>query len=187
MSSQYCELCSAIQNGKLIQLQPLEGLELISIDGLNYECFNTSGGIGSLAEIYKGKVKNLTYKTIRYPGHCEMLRFLINDLKLIDDRETLRKILINAVPRSSQDVVLIYISVTGKKNGILQEENYVKKVYGQNIDGQHYDAIQTTTAGGLCAIVDKVLTNPENYKGFIKQEEFTLDDIIDSPFGYCYE
>jgi hypothetical protein len=35
---------------------------------VNYEAFNTSGGLGTLAETLAGQVQYLDYKTIRYPA-----------------------------------------------------------------------------------------------------------------------
>ena len=58
-----------------VKLMPLDDLEEIKIDGLTYEAFNTSGGIGSLPETYRGRISHLSYKTIRYPGHCAKMRF----------------------------------------------------------------------------------------------------------------
>ena len=50
----------------------------------------------------------MNYKTLRYPGHCEKIQFLMNDLKLNEDRETLKRILEKAIPQTQQDVVIIY-------------------------------------------------------------------------------
>jgi saccharopine dehydrogenase-like NADP-dependent oxidoreductase len=52
---------------------PLDGLEALSLDGITYEAFNTSGGLGSLCESLHGRVEALNYKTVRYPGHCEIV------------------------------------------------------------------------------------------------------------------
>ena len=52
----------------------------------------------------------------------------MNDLKLNEDRETLKRILERAIPQTLQDVVLIYASVMGMRGGALFEENYVKKI-----------------------------------------------------------
>lgn len=184
--NEYGNLCYAIENGKEVMLQPLEGLEKIKIDGLTYEAFNTSGGIGSLAHTYKNKVKHLSYKTIRYPGHCSKIKFLMNDLKLNEDRETLKRILERAIPKTYQDVVLVYVSVTGIREGQLIEENYVKKFYPKKINGHRWSAIQLTTASGICFAVDLVLKNPEKYHGYIRQEQFSFQDIIQNRFGEYY-
>ena len=184
--NEYGNLCNAVENGHEVMLLPLEGLEEIKIDGLTYEAFNTSGGIGSLAETYDSKVKHLSYKTIRYPGHCAKIKFLMNDLKLNDDRETLKRIFEHAIPKTYQDVVLVYVSVTGSQDDQFIEENYVKKFYPKTLHGHRWSAIQLTTASGICTAIDMVLTEPEKYQGFIRQEQFSFDDLIKNRFGDYY-
>jgi len=80
--NEYCEPCEAIVNGQLRETQPLEELEEFSLDGILYEAFNTSGGLGTLCETLAGKVRNLNYRTIRYPGHAAIMKALLNDLRL---------------------------------------------------------------------------------------------------------
>jgi saccharopine dehydrogenase-like NADP-dependent oxidoreductase len=184
--NEYGNPCYAIKNGDEVSLLPLEGLEEIQIDGLTYEAFNTSGGIGSLAHTYAGKVKNLSYKTIRYPGHCSKIKFLMNDLKLNNDRETLKRIFENAIPKTYQDVVLVYVSVTGMQDNEFIEKNYVKKFYPQIINGFSWSAIQLTTASGICTAIDLIFQYPDKYKGFIRQEQFAFDDLINNRFGEYY-
>lgn len=185
--NEYGNLCHGIKHGERVELQPLEGLESISIDGLTYECFNTSGGLGDLADTYKGKVNNLTYKSIRYPGHCDTIKMLMNGLKLNQDRKTLKRILENAIPRTFQDVVIVYVSVVGKQNDVLIEECYLKKIYSDHIEGERWGAIQITTASSLAAIVSLVLADPDKYHGFIQQEFFDINDITQTTFGKIYE
>jgi len=181
--NEYGNMCNGIDDGKEVSLMPLDDLEEIKIDGLTYEAFNTSGGIGSLADSYTNRVKTLSYKTIRYPGHCSKIRFLMNDLKLNEDRDTLKKILEGSIPKTSQDVVLVYASVTGYQDGFYSEENYVKKFYPKTINGLHWSAIQLTTASELCAVIDMVTENKGKYKGFVKQEQFSLKDVTTNRFG----
>jgi saccharopine dehydrogenase-like NADP-dependent oxidoreductase len=184
--NEYGNLCNAVENGKEVLLLPLEGLEEIKIDGLTYEAFNTSGGIGSLVQTYDSKVKQLSYKTIRYPGHCAKIKFLMNDLKLNDDRDTLKRIFEHAIPKTYQDVVLVYVSVTGTQDDQFIEESYVKKFYPQTINGHRWSAIQITTAAGMCTAVDLVLNTPQKYQGFIRQEQISFDDLIKNRFGKYY-
>jgi len=183
--NEYGNICYGIENKKITTLLPLEGYETITVDGLIYEAFNTSGGLGTLAETYKNKVTTMNYKTIRYPGHCQQIKLLMNDLKLNEDRNNLKNILENAVPKTKQDVVLIYVSVIGKIKDDLYEENYVQKVYPKEINNTKWSAIQITTAAGICSVVDLVLNNINNYHGFITQESFMLSDILENRFG-CY-
>ena len=158
--NEYGNLCYGIEDGRKIPLQPLEGYETIELDGLLYEAFNTSGGLGTLADSSVGSVKTMNYKTLRYPGHCEKIQLLMKDLKLNEDRKTLKRVLEHAIPQTLQDVVLIYASVTGTKHGEFFEENYVKKIYPQCIKGKLWSAIQVTTASSVCCVMDIVLRNP---------------------------
>jgi saccharopine dehydrogenase-like NADP-dependent oxidoreductase len=181
--NEYGNPCEAMADGRLVEIQPLEGLEEIEIDGTLYEAFNTSGGLGSLAQSCGARCESMDYKTIRYPGHCAQMRLLMNDLKLNQDRATLKRILENAVPQTLQDVVIVYAAVTGMQNGELREENYVSKIYPQMIAGRLWSAIQVTTASGLCAVLDLVLATPERYHGLVTQESFRLPDILTNRFG----
>ncbi|MBS0397090.1 MAG: saccharopine dehydrogenase NADP-binding domain-containing protein [Proteobacteria bacterium] len=184
--NEYGNPCQAIVDGRMVEAAPLEGLEEIEIDGTLYEAFNTSGGLGSLAETYGASAQIMNYKTMRYPGHCEQMRLLMNDLKLNQDRATLKRILENAVPQTLQDVVIVYAAVTGTQDGEFREENYVNKVYPQVIAGRLWSAIQVTTAAGITSVIDLVLSNPDRYQGFVAQEKFRLPEILSNRFGRLY-
>jgi saccharopine dehydrogenase-like NADP-dependent oxidoreductase len=184
--NEYGNPCLGIAGGQAVESEPLEGLEEIEIDGMRYEAFNTSGGLGSLGETYGARCETMNYKTIRYPGHCAQMRLLMNDLKLNQDRGTLKRILENAVPQTLQDVVIVYVAVSGRQDGELREENFVIKVYPQEILGRLWSAIQVTTAAGITAVVDLVLAKPGAYRGFVRQEQFRLPDVLANRFGTWY-
>ena len=185
--NEYGNPCHAIADRRLVEAAPLEGLEEIEIDGTLYEAFNTSGGLGSLGETFGERCEQMNYKTIRYPGHCEQVRLLMNDLKLNQDRSTLKRILENAVPQTLQDVVIVYVAVTGRQGGELREENYVNKIYPQQISGRLWSAIQVTTAAGITAVVDQVLAKPGAYRGFVRQEQFRLPAVLANRFGAWFQ
>ncbi|KTD64117.1 saccharopine dehydrogenase family protein [Legionella spiritensis] len=184
--NEYGNPCYGIENGEAAVMKPLEGLEAIQIDGCEYEAFNTSGGVGSLAELYDGKIRSLNYKTMRYPGHCEKMRLLMNDLKLNEDRDTLKRILERAIPKTYQDIVIVYVTVEGIRQGELTEKSYVRKVYPETICGLEWSAIQVSTASGVCAVVDLVLGQANEYKGLVLQENFNLTDVLANRFGRHY-
>jgi saccharopine dehydrogenase-like NADP-dependent oxidoreductase len=184
--NEYGNPCFAIADRRLVEAAPLEGLEEIEIDGTPYEAFNTSGGLGSLGDTYGQRAESMDYKTIRYPGHCSQMRLLMNDLKMNQDRSTLKRVLENAVPQTLQDVVIVYVAVTGRQGGELREENYVSKIYPQMIAGRLWSAIQVTTAAGIAAVVDLVLRTPGRYRGFVRQEDFRLVDVLENRFGRYY-
>ena len=181
--NEYGNPCLAISDRRLIEVLPLEGLEEIEIDGTLYEAFNTSGGLGSLGETYGERCEQMNYKTIRYPGHCGQMRLLMNDLKLNQDRGTLKRILENAVPQTVQDVVIIYVAVSGRQEGEFREENYVNKIYPQQICGRLWSAIQVSTAAGIAAVADLVLADAGAYRGFVRQEQFRLPALLANRFG----
>ncbi len=183
--NEYGNPCQSVVDGRAVEVAPLEGLEEIEIDGTLYEAFNTSGGLGSLAETHGIGVESMNYKTIRYPGHCAQMRLLMNDLKLNQDRATLKRILESAVPQTLQDVVIVYAAVTGKQEGELREENYVNKIYPQMVAGRLWSAIQVTTAAAAAAVLDLTLQHPE-LAGFVAQEQFRLPEILANRFGRHY-
>lgn len=184
--NEYGNTCYGIENGHEVTLLPLEGLESIVLDGVVYEAFNTSGGLGTLAETYDGKVSTMNYKTVRYPGHCKDIKLLMNELKLNHDRNTLKRILENAVPQTKQDVVLIYVSVTGIRHNGFYEQNLVKKIYPQEFLGETWSSIQVTTATGLLGVMDIVLNDIENFQGFTTQEQISLQQFLQNRFGRYY-
>lgn len=185
--NEYGNPCYGIEEGKKIVLLPLEGYETITLDGVKYEAFNTSGGLGNLADTYENKVRIMTYKTIRYPGHCEKIKLLMQDLKLNHDRKTLKTILENAIPKTKQDVVLIYVSVTGLQDDQLFEKNYAKKIYPKVIVNNKWSAIQISTAAGICGVIDIIINHPDQYKGFIPMESISLHEFLNNRFGQYYD
>ena len=184
--NEYCEPCEAIVNGQLRETQPLEELEEFSLDGILYEAFNTSGGLGTLCETLAGKVRNLNYRTIRYPGHAAIMKALLNDLRLRDRRELLKDILENAVPITLQDVVIVFVTVSGLRGGQLMQETYANKIYAAPLGGRVRSAIQITTAGGICAVLDMLSAGKLPKSGLIRQEDIKLAAFLANRFGRCY-
>src|SRR5213075_1014712 len=169
--NEYGNPCEAIHEGKMLEVLPLEGLEHFSLDGVDYEAFNTSGGVGTLCETLRGKVRTLNYKTIRYRGHRDLMAFLLNELRLNDRRALLKDILENAVPITVQDVVLIFCTVSGLKDGRLIQVTDARKIYHGECFGEQWSAIQITTAGSLCAIIDLHAAGKLPDTGFVRQEQ----------------
>lgn len=184
--NEYGNPCYGIVGGKSVTMAPLEDLESIQIDGSEYEAFNTSGGLGSLGDLYLGRVQTMNYKTIRYPGHCAKMRFLMNDLRLNEDRPTLKHIFERTIPKTYQDMVIIYVSVEGTRHGEFAERSYFKKIYPVTLAGLHWSSIQISTASGICAIVDLLLKDTNPPRGLVLQENFRLKDVLANRFGQYY-
>ena len=115
--NEYCNPCLAIRDGEAIETIPLEEVERFSLDGVDYEAFNTSGGLGTLGETLAGRVENLNYKTVRYPGHRDIVKILVRDLRLDRRRDLLKDVLEAAIPMTLQDVVLIFVDRDGRAQG----------------------------------------------------------------------
>ena len=184
--NEYCEPCEAIIAGQARTTQPLEDCEEFALDGVIYEAFNTSGGLGTLCETLAGKVKNLSYRTIRYPGHAAFMKALLNDLRLRERRDVLKDILENALPATLQDVVIVYVSVSGQRGGRLMQETYAQKIYSGVIGGRMRSAIQITTASGICAVLDLLADGKLPAAGFVRQEDVALADFLANRFGRHY-
>jgi saccharopine dehydrogenase-like NADP-dependent oxidoreductase len=185
--NEYIERCEAIVDGKLREVPALEEREEFSLDGTRYEAFNTSGGLGTLCETLQGQVRSLNYKTIRYPGHCDLMRVLLNDLQLRHRREVLKDILENAVPATLQDMVIVFVTVTGQREGRHVQETYARKIYGQVVAGTERTAIQVTTAAGICAMLDLLVKGHLPQAGFVRQEEVSLATFLANRFGRVYD
>jgi saccharopine dehydrogenase-like NADP-dependent oxidoreductase len=185
--NEYCHPCEAIRDGHRRQVEPLEGLEHFSHDGVEYEAFNTSGGLGTLCETLKDTVRNLDYKSVRYPGHCALMRFLLEELQFERRQDQLKEIMRLAVPNTMQDVVLVFVTVSGLRNRHLVQKVFARKIFasiGQG--GQPLSAIQITTAAGVCAALDLFREGRLPRSGFIPQERIALDAFLDNRFGRVY-
>ncbi|MBO9447984.1 saccharopine dehydrogenase NADP-binding domain-containing protein [Ruegeria sp. R14_0] len=184
--NEYCNPCDAIVNGERVKTAPLEDYELLGHDGVEYECFNTSGGLGTLPETLDGKARAVSYRSIRYPGHCEILKLLLHDLGLDRRRDLLKDIFETALPRTDQDVVLVYCTAKGMIDGTLREKSLINKSFARTLNGQVWSAIQVTTAAGVLGVVDLMRTGALPSKGFVRQEQVKLADFLNTEFGRLY-
>jgi saccharopine dehydrogenase-like NADP-dependent oxidoreductase len=188
--NEYCKPCEVIHRGHRQEVLALDGLERFAIDGVEYEAFNTSGGLGTLCETLEGKVNELNYKTVRYTGHHYLMDFLINGLRMGDNLETQRqlgRIFDRAIPMTSQDVVLMLCAASGWRQGIYTGETNARKIYHQQVGGEHWSAIQLTTAAAACVAVD--LFRDERLpvkRGFARQEDVALETFLANRFGKYY-
>jgi saccharopine dehydrogenase-like NADP-dependent oxidoreductase len=185
--NEYCHPCEAIRDGQAIEVLPLEGLEHFSLDGTEYEAFNTSGGLGTLCETLAGRVRTLDYKSVRYPGHQALMKLLLEDLQLKDDQQTLKDILRKSIPGTMQDVVLVFVTVSGLRQGQLVQEVFARKIFADRSETAPLSAIQITTAAGICAAVDLFREGALPQRGFIRQEQVELPAFLANRFGRAYQ
>ena len=184
--NEYCQPCAVVLNHKLTLVQPLENLEEVTIDGVRYEAFNTSGGLGSLADTLTGKVRNVSYKSIRYPGHNHLLKFLLHDMKMRDDQDGLAAMWERTLPTTYKDQIVIFVTAIGKRDGRLTESVYAKTVYHQQIASENWSGIQITTAAGVCGVLDLLFEGELPQQGLVKMEDVDYTKFIANRFGSYY-
>ncbi|WP_137133255.1 saccharopine dehydrogenase family protein [Rhizobium sp. FKY42] len=185
--NEYIEPCEAIVEGKFVMVPAMEEREEFSLDGVTYEAFNTSGGLGTLAKSLEGRVRTMNYRTIRYPGHQAIIKALLNDLNLKNRRDVLKDLFENALPATMQDVVVIFVTVCGWKDGRYLQESYANKVYAGVVAGKRMSAIQITTAAGITTVLDLLTNDRLPQRGFVRQEEISLEDVLTNRFGRAYD
>jgi len=185
--NEYCHPCEAIHDAQLMDVLPLEGLEHFSLDGTEYEAFNTSGGLGTLCDTLQGRVQTLDYKTVRYPGHRDLMKMLLQELGMQSDQDTLKAIFKRAIPLTMQDVVLVFVTVSGERDGQLVQEVFARKIFADRSESQPMSAIQITTAAGICAALDLFRERRLPQHGFIRQEQVALPDFLANRFGSAYQ
>ncbi len=185
--NEYLNDCEVIENGVRKMVPPLEWVEQIVIDGLQLEAFTTSGGLGTMCDTYDGLVENLDYKSIRYPGHAELMNFFLHELFMRENREFAGKILVNAKPPVSEDLVYIHASVEGWVGEKLTREEFVRTYFPQMIAGRQRRTIAWTTAASICAVVEMVSRGELPDRGFIRQEEISLKSFLATQNGKLYK
>lgn len=203
--NEYCEPCNVMLGGKSVKVPALGGVENFTLNGCEYEAFFTSGGIGSLVDslVAAGKTTaetTLAYKSIRYPGHAELMKFLLQDLRLgqehaaptkggrVFDRALAVDLLEHGCPRTTQDVVVVFITCIGTDpHGTRHQLNFGRTIPATHMFGRLWPAIELTTAAGVCAMVDLHRLGKTDQRGFIKQESVSLEMFNESIFGLGYE
>ena len=184
--NEYIEECDIIKEGKPQKIAAMGMRETLRINGTEYEAFTTSGGLGTMTETYKGRVKNLDYKSIRYPGHCKLMSFLLDDLKMKDKRWELMKIMQDALPPCEQDKVIVYASVTGEKKGSIETAEFVREYGPKTINGMSYKAIAWTTAAAMVSTLQLVDMGHLPERGFVSQEEIPFDKLQWTEYGKLF-
>ncbi|ABC23607.1 saccharopine dehydrogenase family protein [Rhodospirillum rubrum] len=184
--NEYLRPCEAIVDGRLTTVQPMDGLESFSLDGVAYEAFNTSGGLGSLCETYAGRLRALDYRSVRYPGHCALMKVLLDDLGLSRRPELLCELLDAGLPITAQDMVLVLVTARGQRQGRFIEESLISRIFGKPVAGRQLSAIGLTTASGITAVLDLLVEGALPDRGLIRQEDIPLPLFRANRFGRNY-
>lgn len=123
--NEYIEVARVIRDGEIKTVESMTELESLSFDGFPpLEAFQTSGGTSTLPDTFLGKVKQLDYKTIRYAGHCEKFKTMIDlglcssdeivaDFVKVTPRKVFGELLTQHLPADGPDYVLVRLEFKG--------------------------------------------------------------------------
>src|SRR4051794_22739850 len=181
--NEYLNDCEQLRGGELVTVPPLEDLETIVIDGARYEAFTTSGGLGTMCETFAGRVDSLDYKTIRYPGHRELMRFMLQELGLGRRREEAARLLADAYPPVRDDLVIVYAAAEGNSGGRRTREEFVRVYRPRVVAGASRTAIAWTTAAGAVGMLELLAEGSLPASGFVCQEDVSLDALLATSAG----
>jgi saccharopine dehydrogenase (NAD+, L-lysine-forming) len=181
--NEYLNPCEQLRGGELVNASPLSDLETIVIDGAGYEAFTTSGGLGTMCETFAGRVDRLDYKTIRYPGHCQLMRFMLLELGLGRQRDQAVRLLADAYPPVRDDLVIVYVVATGSSGGRPLREEFVRVYRPRTVAGAMRTSIAWTTAAGAVAMIELLAEGSLPGPGFVCQEDVPLDAFLATSAG----
>lgn len=184
--NEYLNDCEVIEEGQRKWVSPMEWHETLYIDGVKLEAFTTSGGLGTMCDTYLGKVANIDYKTMRYPGHMELMNFFFHELLMRERREEAGQILVNAKPPVSEDVVYVHVAAEGLIDGRLSRKEFVRGYRPVDVAGENRTAIAWTTAGSVVGVIEMVKNGALPGQGFLKQEDIPLDAFLKTRTGSLY-
>ncbi len=127
--NEYWEPCIILENGRQKTVNPMTAVESLEFDGIgDLEAFYTSGGTSTLPDTYEGKVDFLDYKTIRYPGHCQLFKPMLEiglasrqEIEVagqkVEPRALFRTVLDKNLTLGGLDMVLVRLTLDGDKDG----------------------------------------------------------------------
>ena len=179
--NEYIEPALILQDGHIKQIPSLTEVEKLEFPQPfgTMEAFYTSGGSSTLPETYKGKINNLDYKTIRYSGHCQLMKSFA-DLGFMNDedinvdgypftkRRLFEKMLSTSLPYDEEDVVLIRITAQGEADGEEKTVQFQAVEYGDTEAG--LSAMMRTTAFSAAIILQMLMDNRIQDRGVLYQE-----------------
>jgi len=178
--NEYAEPCEIIQNGSYATVEPLTRFEDIAWKGWGpLEAFSTAGGTSTMCRIHEGRVTDLEYKTLRFPGHGRVFRSML-ELGLFDEssrvvgnasvspREVLIDALARTLPRDHPDIVLV--RVWREQQGTVTSVQIEDKAHGA------FSALARTTAFPATALADLIVSGRVRRPGVL-----TMNEAVDAP------
>ncbi len=178
--NEYVETPIAIRNGEVVDLQPLGDVERVDFDQPigELEAFNTSGGVSTLPESFAGRLHDLTYKTLRYPGHALAMRWML-ELGLMSDepatvnripvapRQLLGSLIEKHVPLCSRDRALVRIDLSDSS---APDRRHQLQIVDEFDESTGLTAMMRTTAFPAAIILRMLCRGQAARPGVVPQE-----------------
>ena len=181
VSTEYLNDAEVLKVGKVQFIKPLSDREELYIEGELFEADLTSGGSSDLPDYYQHRIKNLEYKSLRYPGHFSWIEQLKKKLGKNLNAEALKMEMLNEIPFQESDRVVMYASVAGRnKLGYWIENNKCLEVRPQKYNSVMMSAIQRTTASALAQSAELLMQG--NMQGPILQSGIPTDEFLTGNF-----
>jgi saccharopine dehydrogenase-like NADP-dependent oxidoreductase len=184
VATEYVKPSLVVRNFEPLAVPSLEDVKPLSIRGILYEEAYTSGGAANLPDALAGKVKNLDYKTLRYPGHYAWARNLLAEAPPDADKiQYLHDRMLETVPRvENDDLVVIYTVVEGRdRKQALHRMEYSQVVRPYKVGQHRLQAIQSTTAASLAEGARFLLKTGK--RGIVLQTDIATDEfLLKGPF-----
>jgi saccharopine dehydrogenase (NAD+, L-lysine-forming) len=185
--NEYLNDCEVIEEGQKKLVSPMEWIETLYIEGVRLEAFTTSGGLGTMCDTYLGKVDNIDYKTIRYPGHVQLMNFFFHELLMRERRELAGQILTHAKPPVDDDVVYVHVAAEGTVDGGLRRKEFVRAYHPVELGGARRTAISWTTSASAVSVIEMVRDGALPPKGFLRQEDISLTRFLKTTTGKLFQ
>lgn len=184
----YTDPSLIIRNGIVQEIPSLSEIETVYFEKFGpLEAFHTAGGTSTLSLSYPN-LETLEYKTIRYPGHAEKFKLLV-DLNLtrndytvevkgqeIKPRDVLLKVLEPIVELGEKDdAVLLRVIVEGIQNGQNAKYEYELTTYKDRV--HQVTAMARATANTISVVAQMIGSGLITQKGVYAPEKIVPGDV----------
>lgn len=182
VATEYLKDAWIVRDFEKVRVAALSGQLSLVIKGVQYEENYTSGGAADLPDAFAGIVRNLDYKTLRYPGHFDWVKQVIHEAPAdADPVGYLEKRMLSEIPSTENDLVVIYCTVKGfDQSFVLRSLEQSFNIGPVQVGRVMLRAIQATTAAPMAECARMLLTG--KYTGTIQQSEIDCREFLNGPF-----
>ena len=178
---EYLSPSAAIRDGQPVMITPLEGYERFLLGGAPYEAFVTAGGMTDMLADSDVPVGNLTFKTIRHPGHLDYMLFLLDDLGLRKRRDMLTALLSNGLPVVDDDEVIFFLTGRGEIDGEVHERAVFHRLSPAFQSGR-FNALIRVAAAYAATLIGLLKDGDLDPAGFIRHRKLPVATLLESRF-----